>query len=448
MTDRPVALTIAGSDSGGGAGIQADLKTMEALGTFGTSAITSVTAQNTQGVSAVEDLSATMVAEQIEAVVDDFDVSGAKTGMLSRAEIIRAVIDQYESCEFPLVVDPVMVAQSGDRLLAEAAESVLQSELVPAATVVTPNLPEAAMLADMEVTDPETMAAAGRAIIEQGPDAVLVTGGHLPGEELVDVLVSEEVHRFEKEHVDTNTTHGGGCMISAAIAAELAKGAPITAAVERAEELLARGIKYGLTVGRGYGAVHHLAELRNEAARFDTLAAVRDVVHTFEQADITRLIPEVGLNVSVVTPYAMGPGEVAAIDGRMTRTTTGVAANDGVWFGASSHVARFLLAMRSFNTELSAACNLRLDAEIEAGARSLWDVQEIDRTEEPPTTKGSEGGTMQWSARQAMAERDPANTPDAVIDWGDVGKEPNLRLLATAPTELRKQVLRLDRRLS
>ncbi|MGA9401067.1 bifunctional hydroxymethylpyrimidine kinase/phosphomethylpyrimidine kinase, partial [Haladaptatus sp.] len=340
----PVALTIAGSDSGGGAGIQADLKTMEAHGVFGTSAITSVTAQNTRGVEEFTTLPVEDVEAQCEAVLSDFDVRAVKTGMLAEAPVVRSVAEQVSGLEIPAVVDPVMVAASGDRLLDSAGEEAY-ADLFTHATLVTPNTDEAEVLTGIELTDDESAAAAGEALREMGADAALVKGGHVPGETVRDVLATADgIEVFEHPRIDTDATHGSGCTLASAITARLALGDDLRTAVGGATEFMERAVRYAADVGEGPGAVHHLVELRNRAARNDTAEAVESVVQSFVERDVSALVPEVGMNVVGATPYAEEVDETAAVEGRITRTMTGVKPNRGVRFSASSHVARFLLS--------------------------------------------------------------------------------------------------------
>ncbi|MFD1587695.1 bifunctional hydroxymethylpyrimidine kinase/phosphomethylpyrimidine kinase [Halorientalis brevis] len=437
--DRPpVALTIAGSDSGGGAGIQADLKTMEACGAFGTSAVTSVTAQNTRGVESSHRLPTSEIAAQIEAVLDDFDVRAAKTGMLATSDVID-LVGEYTGHLPALVVDPVMVAASGDRLLEPDAEDAYE-DLVAAATLVTPNADEAAVLTGVEPEDEADCRAAGERLVEMGADAALVKGGHVPGEAVVDVLVTEEtVETFRHPRVDTDATHGSGCTLSSAITAHLARGADLTEAVSSGIDLLARGVRYPLDVGEGPGSVHHMVEVRNDAARDPTGEAVESVVEQFVDRDVRRLVPEVGMNVVAATPYAEMPEETAAVEGRITKTLSGVKPNRGVRFGASSHVARFLLSTREFDGDLRFAVNCRFDDEVEDALGVLdGPVAEYDRSAEPADVKAEEGSTMQWGARRAFRAAD--GTPVAVIDRGEVGKEAIVKLLAADAETLTERV--------
>jgi hydroxymethylpyrimidine/phosphomethylpyrimidine kinase len=255
--ELPRALTIAGSDSGGGAGIQADLKTFAVLGVWGTSAITSVTVQNTKGVTGVADVPAEVVGAQIRAVATDIGVDAAKTGMLSTAEIIRAAAEAGAEVGLPnLVVDPVFVSKHGDPLLHPDAVVALQTLIVPMATLVTPNLPEAGGLAGLDVHHREDMLRAAEAIRELGAKAVLVKGGHLDGERSDDLYVDEaRTEWLEAERIDTPHTHGTGCVLSAAITALLARGEPLFDAVTHGKAFVTDAIRHHAEVGSGIGPV-------------------------------------------------------------------------------------------------------------------------------------------------------------------------------------------------
>jgi hydroxymethylpyrimidine/phosphomethylpyrimidine kinase len=443
----PVALTVAGSDSGGGAGVQADLKTMEAHGVFGTSVITAVTAQNTRGVEGTHVLPIEEIDAQYEAVTTDFDLGAIKTGMLATEPVIDLVADRAADAAAPVVVDPVMVAASGDRLLDSAAEAAYES-LLAEATLVTPNADEAAVLTGVEPTDRGTAREAGEELIGMGADAALVKGGHIDdGDAVVDTLVStlpdgeSTVRTFEHPRIDTEATHGSGCTLSSAVAAHLAHGETLDYAVEAGTAFMERALRYGVDVGQGPGAVHHLAALREAADRHRTMTDVAEVVEAFVDRDVTRLVPEVGMNVVGATEYAEVVGETAAVEGRITRTLSGVAPNRGVRLGASSHVARFLLAAREFDPALRFAVNCRFDDETEAATAELdGPVTEYDRGAEPAEANG----TMDWGARQAFGAVDAADpTPVAVLDRGDVGKEAIVKVVAETPETLGERVFTL-----
>lgn len=254
-----IALTIAGSDSGGGAGIQADLKTFQQFGVFGTSAIVALTAQNTLGVRAVEAVSPAMVEAQLAAVAEDLPPDAVKTGMLATPELVAqvaAAIRRYGWRRY--VLDPVMVATSGDRLLTADAEATVRDQLVPLALLVTPNLEEAAILAGDPVPHEAAMIAAGRQLLRLGAGAALVKGGHLPGDALVDVLVTPDgVERFTRRRIPTTSTHGTGCTLSAAITAGLARGDSLRDAVAAGLDYVHRAIAAAPGLGGGHGPVNH-----------------------------------------------------------------------------------------------------------------------------------------------------------------------------------------------
>jgi hydroxymethylpyrimidine/phosphomethylpyrimidine kinase len=257
-----IALTIAGSDSGGGAGIQADLKTFQQFGIFGTSVIVAITAQNTREVRAVESVPETMVSAQLTALAEDLPPDALKTGMLAEAGLVRLVARAIrENGWGPLVVDPVMVSTSGARLLSTEAEEVVREDLLPLATLVTPNLDEAAILTGRVVHDLPTMERAGATLLRFGARAALIKGGHLSAEPLTDLLVtSSGVRRFTHPRIETRSVHGTGCTLSAAITAGLALGRTLERAVEDGLDFVHRAIAAAPGLGSGHGPLNHMVE--------------------------------------------------------------------------------------------------------------------------------------------------------------------------------------------
>ncbi len=257
-----VALTIAGSDSGGGAGIQADLKTFHAFGVFGTTAITAITAQNTVGVHAVHAIPVETVRAQIAAVATDLRPAATKTGMLATAELVEAVVAAANEFELAnLVVDPVMVASSGDRLLAPEAERTVIELLLPRADVITPNLNEARILTGIEVKTESDLTRVAERIMEMGARAVLLKGGHLEGDMAVDLLLTADLRRsWRRQRINTRNSHGTGCTLSAAIAAGLASGQTLPDAVDMAIDFVARAIATAPDLGAGHGPINHFAK--------------------------------------------------------------------------------------------------------------------------------------------------------------------------------------------
>jgi hydroxymethylpyrimidine/phosphomethylpyrimidine kinase len=266
---KPVALTIAGSDSGGGAGIQADIKAMEANGVYAASVLTAVTAQNTEAVQMAYDLPEQIVGQQIDAVADDLDIRATKTGMLSAPGIIETIAERVQKHDlFPFIVDPVMVSKSGFKLLKDEAVDTLKETLIPLATVVTPNVHEASLLAGYDILTMDDVKKAARDIFELGPETVLVKGGHLDdAPNAVDVLYDgESFRRFSAARVDTSNTHGTGCTFASAIAAHVARGSDLPEAIDRAKRYLTGALRHSLDIGRGHGPTNHFFHLDADLA--------------------------------------------------------------------------------------------------------------------------------------------------------------------------------------
>lgn len=440
----PVAITIAGSDSGGGAGIQADLKTFAALGVHGTTAITSVTAQNTCSVRAVEDLKPEMIREQIKAVAEDIGIDAGKTGMLHTQEIIKTVSSEVSKYKFPLVVDPVMIAKSGVPLLKPEAVNVLENYLLPEATVITPNRFEAEKLADMKIENLRDAEIAAEKISEMGPKAVVIKGGHLEGSEAIDVLYYRgDFKTFSAPRLDVKTTHGTGCSFSAAITAELAKKTEISVAVETAKKIVTLGIKFGLEIGKGYGPVNPMAHLYRESSRYNVLMSLEKAKTLLEATpEVAMLVPEVGMNIAMAIPYAEGIDDVAAIEGRIVKTSEGARAAGNPRFGCSSHLARYILEIIKHDESKRAAINLKFSNNILETLEELGvTISFYDRRKEPEEIKKVDGMTVPWGVKQAINRI--GNVPDTIYHRGDVGKEPMIVILGQQAYDLAKHTARL-----
>jgi len=256
-----IALTIAGSDSGGGAGIQADIKTFSALGVYGASVITALTAQNTQTVTAIYDVTPEFISQQIDAVCSDLSVNAVKIGMLSQPTVIESVAAEISNHKLDnVVLDPVMVAKSGDKLLQDDAVNALRNTLIPLATLITPNLPEACVLLDTDGIQADDMEDAADELLKLGCNAVLLKGGHLKDEYSTDLFVTDDnVTRLDVKRIETQNTHGTGCTLSSAITAYLARGVALNDAVKQAKEYINNAIAHAdeLSIGHGHGPVHH-----------------------------------------------------------------------------------------------------------------------------------------------------------------------------------------------
>ncbi|MBS7656437.1 MAG: bifunctional hydroxymethylpyrimidine kinase/phosphomethylpyrimidine kinase [Candidatus Bathyarchaeia archaeon] len=421
----PVAITIAGSDSSGGAGIQADIKTFASLGVFGVTAVTAVTAQNTVGVFCIERLKPEIVLEQIKAVAEDIGIDAGKTGMLYSDEVIKTISEAVSEYRFPLVVDPVMVAKSRVPLLKPQALRTLKEYLLPKATVVTPNKFEAERLSGVKIRRLDDAENAAKRISELGPRAVVVKGGHIHEKEAIDIVYYEgQFRRFQTPRLSSKTTHGTGCVFSAAITACLARKMPLITAIEKAKEIVWLGIKYGLNIGKGHGPVNSIALFYRESSRYQVLINVDKAKNLLESSpEVSALVPEVGMNVAMAVPYAGNITEVAAIDGRLVKTFKGVKAAGNVKFGCSSHLAKYILEVSKYDKRKTAAINLKFSEHI---LKILEDrgmvISFFDRKREPQKIKIVEGKTIPWGVEKAIKRI--GKVPDVIFHRGDVGKEP------------------------
>ncbi len=447
------ALTIAGSDSSGGAGIQADLKTFTALGVHGLSVITSITAQNTYEVKAVFDLPLEMIKAQFEAVVEDMGVDAAKTGMLNRREVVELVANLVKNYGIPTVVDPVMVAKSGAPLLKEDAVESLIKYLIPVAIVVTPNKFEAEKITGINIKSVDDAKRAAKAIVEElGAKAAVVKGGHLEGDESVDILFVDGVFReFRSRRIPTKNTHGTGCSFSAAIAAELAKGKPIIEAVKIAKEFITKAVEYSLNIGKGYGPVNPTAWIYIPAEKYQVLENLRKAVELIEENSdyISPLVPEVGMNIAMALPkpYAKTVNDVAAIPGRIVRVGNKVKAVAPPDFGASKHMAKAILTVMKFDDRIRAAANIKFSKEVVETAKKLgFTISSYDRSQEPPEIKAVEGASIPWGIEQAI-KAVGSRVPDVVYHRGDWGKEPMVNIFGETALDTVYKVLAIAREL-
>lgn len=450
----PVALTIAGSDSGGGAGIQADLKTFAAMGVHGTSAVTSITAQNTYEVRAIHDIPPEIVVSQIEAIADDLGVDAAKTGMLSNKHIIEAVAKTVDRYGFPLVVDPVMIAKSGAKLLKDDAIEVLIKELIPRACVITPNKPEAERITGIKIRSLDDARKAARVIVEEyGAKAAVVKGGHIEGEYSIDVLYfNGRFYEYSSKRILRNTTHGTGCSFSAAIAAGLAKGRSVPEAVEVAKNFITMAIEYGLEIGRGHGPVNPISWVIIPAERYRVLMNLEKAIEYLKRYGevVKEVVPEVLINIGMALPkpYARTPLDVAAIPGRIGRYRNTIIINARPEFGVSKHIAKAILTIMEFDPEIRSAANIVYNKSVEDAVKRLGLIySSFDRREEPPEIKRVEGGTTPWGIRTAV-EKIGGKIPDVVFDYGEHGKEPLAFIFGRNALEVANKIVEIARNIS
>ncbi len=443
MEKYPVVMTIAGSDSGGGAGIQADLKTFATLGAHGTCAITSITSQNTTGVQDVHDLPPGTVESQIRAVAIDMKIAYAKTGMLSSSAIITRVAEMVREYHIPLVVDPVMAAEAGDSLIRREAVTTLQEELIPLARVLTPNVDEAGILSGIKINDLDDAKEAARCIVDSGANAVIITGGHLEG---ADLLYEGVDFTLVDGELVKGGTHGAGCTYSAALTVFLAGGASLRDAAAGAKLFVTRAILESRSVGQGVGPVNQAQHTVTTARMYEAVVDVQEAVAILESSrEFADLIPEVGCNVASAIPDAAGTDDVCAVRGRIVRMGGRVQAVGCPAMGASRHVARIVLAAMHHDAGLRAALNIRYSGDVLEVARDMGlAVASFDRAHEPEGVS-----TMEWGTRTAIDTYRKLHNrvPDVVYDLGAVGKEPMVRLLAHRAVDAAGMGVEIGRRM-
>jgi hydroxymethylpyrimidine kinase / phosphomethylpyrimidine kinase / thiamine-phosphate diphosphorylase len=438
-----IILTIAGSDSGGGAGIQADLKTITVLGGFGTSVITALTAQNTLGVQGVHAIPTTFIQQQIDSVLSDIGTDAAKTGMLASPEIVEIVSEGIRRYKVqPLVVDPVMVAKSGDSLLSKDAREIIKKVLLPLAFLVTPNLPEAEVLCGFPVRDTEQMKTAAKKIQDLGPGNVLIKGGHLKGD-AVDILYDGRSFRtYEGPRLNQRNTHGTGCTFSAALATFLGQGLSIHQAVTQAKAFINRAIFTGISIGSGHGPTNPYSHIAVKLEKETILNDLKKALERLVQLNAGKIIPECRSNLAYAGTGASGYEDVAAVPGRITNVGDQIITCREPAFGATRHVARVVLAVMSKAPEMRSAMNIRYNPAVIHACKKLdFRMASFDRKMEPKDIKEKEGSSLEWGTREAMKMLD--HPPDCVYDEGETGKEPMIRVLGKNPMDVVEKVWKI-----
>lgn len=372
-------------------------------------------------------------------------IDAAKTGMLSSSSIISIVSKSIRRYEFPLVVDPVMIAKSGAQLLRDDAIETLIKELIPLATIVTPNILEAERLTGIIIKNIDDAKKAAKMIVDNyGAKASVVKGGHLDLEESVDILYHNGTFKeLKAPRINTKDTHGTGCSFSAAIAAELAKGNSIETSVKIAKNFITNAILYALSIGKGHGPVNPTSWIYIPAEKYRIIEQLKNAVMILENDEkVADLIPEIQMNLVMALPhpYARSIRDVAGIPGRIVRIGNRVKASSSPDFGASSHVARAVLKAMEYDTSIRAAADIRFsDKILEVAKRLGFTISFYDRKEEPPEIKTKEGGTIPWGVEQAIKR--VGKVPDLIYDPGDWGKEPVIKVFGKDAIEVVNKII-------
>jgi hydroxymethylpyrimidine/phosphomethylpyrimidine kinase len=441
-------LIVAGSDPGAGAGLQQDLKVATLLGTYGLTVVTALTIQNSLGVQAVHPVAPEVVDAQLDGVLSDFPVAAVKVGMLATAGIMHTVARRLK--EFKpeyLVVDPVLAASSGAALLEPEGVEALKEKILPLTYLLTPNAPEAAQLAGMEVNTAQDLEEAARRIQKLGPQWVLATGGHLPGEP-VDVLTDGiNAYHLRGPRLDAPHGHGSGCALATACAANLARGLALPETVSQARTLVAKALRWGLPLGSGRGPVNPYAPFARDAARYQILESLHAAAARLQQEDITPLIPEVMSNLGYAAPYAEGPGDVAAFPGRLVKSPQGVLIPAPPAFGVSRHIAAIILAVLDIHPHLRSAMNVKYFKGLEEMAPLL--SLKLTTMEKPRENQETEERETESPAPRVAAALKPGEPPpDLIHDPGGRGREPLLYVLGADPQTVAERVAALKNALN
>jgi hydroxymethylpyrimidine kinase / phosphomethylpyrimidine kinase / thiamine-phosphate diphosphorylase len=442
--DKKVALSIAGSDSSGGAGIQADLKSFSYLGVHGMTALTCITAQNTQGVRAIHTVPIEIIESQIDSLFDDCKISAVKTGMLYNKDIVKAVASKLSTYQMKPVVDPVMIATSGDALSQPSLIYALKKELLPQALMVTANIPEACALADMNIQKRKDIQTACKTIAELGPKYVLIKGGHLEDTLVSDVVYDgKEFHTFILPRIPHKKAHGSGCTLSALITGLFALGEPPVDAVLKAKHIVWGMINEGYSPGKGADVLNHTTTIRvpplvKSNERFSVWLELTTAIDTILVFLPPWFIPEVGMNFVYALPNATTRDMICAVDGRITKHKERPFLCGTVDFGVSKHVASIVLAAMSFDPGIRSAINIRYSQKTVDLCKAIgFRIGAFERDNEPPTASS----TMEWGTNHAITKL--GQIPDIIYDTGGVGKEPMIRVLGKNPDDIVEKLKKL-----
>ena len=439
-----IALSIAGSDSGAGAGIQADLKTFSALGVYGCTAITAITAQNTKQVAEIFEISPSMVEQQIRSIMIDMRPNAIKIGMVYSTPIIDAVYRSLEkTSKIPIVLDPILAPGTGAKLLRAEAYKSFVSKLIPLSTLITPNRMEAEKLADIVIKTENDAIEAARKIIKLGAENVIVKGGHFGSAHVTDLLLNSKgnIIKFTNPRLEIKEIHGSGCNFSSAVTAYLAKGVALTEACKIANEYVHIAIRNAVTIGRGLPIANPLSIIYRDASRYGTLTELQQAAEQVSMLDgFYRLIPETQTNFAYALLNAVDISDVAGVRGRIIKIENTAAPASYIKFGASSHVASAVLAYMSVNPDFRSAINIRFDERIVNVCKSLFSVASYDRTKEPKKIKRKEGSSVAWGILAALSRNPRA---DVIYHTGDIGKEPMITLFGRSPAEIVERIKRI-----
>ncbi|MBS3777869.1 MAG: bifunctional hydroxymethylpyrimidine kinase/phosphomethylpyrimidine kinase [Candidatus Thermoplasmatota archaeon] len=434
---RPLtAMTIGGSDSSAGAGIQADLKSFTALGIHGTTVLTSITVQNTQTVKKIIPTPLKNIKNQIETVMEDIPIKHVKTGLLYQPSIAKIVSNATKKYNWKLIIDPVLTATSGDALASTNLTKEIKKALLPHSTIITPNIPEAEALTESSISTVNDMRQAAKTIHQMGTENVIVKGGHLQDEQAVDILYDGKTFtELSLPRIPYKKAHGSGCTFSALLTGYLAKGCPIQSTFTQSKYALWNMINNGYHVGKGSDVLQITAQtIKDAPQQFPSSAHITTWLHLSEFLNkiIEKLpvsfTPEVGCNIGYAIPEAKTIQDICALNGRIVRSASRIQRCGSLRFGTSKHIASIILAMMKTYPDHRCAMNIKYNIEnLSLIKKTPYSFSSFNRTNEPEDVSS----TMDWGTQTAIKKAETC--PDFIYDTGGIGKEPMIRIIGTNP---------------
>ena len=429
-------LSIAGSDSSSGAGIQADLKTLSSLGTYGCSAITAITVQNTKNIFEVFPIPTEIVIRQINSILNDIRIDAIKIGMVYDEIIINKIFKILNNTKIPIIVDPIFTSTSGKNLIKYEAIKALTKKILPIATIITPNINEATQLSGIDIKNKEDLVKSLIKMKKLGPKNVIVKGGHLLSEHSIDTLIDDKLNiiEFSNSRISIPENHGSGCNFSAALSAYISQGYEIPIACKLANEFINSVLKNLLYIGKGYPVTDTALTTSSSAFKFHVIEELSIAINELEAiTDVGKLIPETQSNFAYAIPNATSIKEVAGIKGRIVRIDQKVKASSCIEFGATQHIASAVISYMNINPLMRAGFNIKYDKKIIEILQSFMKISEYDRRLEPQKLKEKEGYTIQWGVKKAILKDKEVR---GIYHKGDIGKEPMIILFAHNPAEI------------
>ncbi|HZD34366.1 MAG TPA: bifunctional hydroxymethylpyrimidine kinase/phosphomethylpyrimidine kinase [Nitrososphaeraceae archaeon] len=431
------ALTIAGSDSGGGAGIQSDIKTFSALGIYGCSVVTAITSQNTSELSNIFPIPGKTISNQLQTVLSDFSFSAVKIGMVYNAEIMEAVHKEFGNAKIPIVVDPILTTGTGYDLILKNDLEYFKKTIVPLSYLLTPNLPEAEAISGIGIRSANTLIEAANVLLDMGATNVVIKGGHFKTKlGITDFLLTQDrqVIRLKKERIVIESLHGLGCNYSAAVTAELGRKVPLLHACKLADDYVLSSITNTIKVGKGHSVVDPTLFMYSNSDKFLVLEDLFKAVNSIESVEkFGLLIPETSSNLAYAISHPTGLSDVAAVQGRIARVGNRAKAVGAIHFGASKHIGTSVLSYMKTHPQIRSAINLRYNKKILAICKKNFNVAFYDRKLEPQDKKLKEGMSISWGIEKALQKNPYA---DVIYHLGDIGKEAMILVFDTSPCRL------------